>query len=680
MITEIYIGTDRLDLYEDENIVITSSVANIQDTTKIYTDYSRNINIPATHKNNRILKHWYSSKVVDGFDNRIRKAGKISLGGVDFRYGKFNIQKVVLKNGKPSNYTLNFVGNLIELKEKFGDEKLSDLDFSDLDFIYNYSNVIDKLKDGDNIDLAASFFTNKRMIYDSSESVQETDTQTNIYYNGDDNNSGIKWNEIKLSVRLIAIIEAITEKYGIVFSDDFTKNYHFKSSYLLLDRKTEVAKNTSKILFDTTDDPLVDISSSSIPDSSLVSRLRLIINTTSSVSYRLFVKSDDLEIYSKNLNGNSSNDFTTTKPNLTFWIESESSLLYSFEMERRVLGSPILTYYTEKYSSLLQSNYSVSENIPDMNVFEFIEGLIKVYKLVLIPNDDGSIFMDTLNNYYKKGTLYRGFEKYIDVSNIEVSDIEKTNLIKYKFQDPSTILNKKFKELNGVGFGDYNKSILDLNGNIIDGKEQPYEVPFEQVVYEGLYDINSEDIRTKMVYGLIANEEVKPTSTKGHLHFLTSSFPFGVNGIKIIDDSNDGVRFNELSNFPNTADYATNPINSFLFGEELDIYTNTPILNNLYTNFHESNIDRITDINNRYLTLSAKKVSTRIINNLKLNDVLEIRNEFYRVDKMDINITTKDIKFYLLKDVNVDLEYTEPVTFDRTGLTWDSDIITFDNI
>ena len=56
MITAIYIGTERLELFEDESIVIKSSVAKIEDITKIFTDTSNDFTVPASDKNNAIFE------------------------------------------------------------------------------------------------------------------------------------------------------------------------------------------------------------------------------------------------------------------------------------------------------------------------------------------------------------------------------------------------------------------------------------------------------------------------------------------------------------------------------------------------------------------------------------------------------------------------------------------------
>jgi len=63
----------RVELFSDETISVTSSVQNVNDISKVFTDFSQSFTIPATPYNNRIFKHWYENSLDNGFDARTRK-------------------------------------------------------------------------------------------------------------------------------------------------------------------------------------------------------------------------------------------------------------------------------------------------------------------------------------------------------------------------------------------------------------------------------------------------------------------------------------------------------------------------------------------------------------------------------------------------------------------------------
>ena len=122
MITKIYIGEKQLSLFQEENMSVNSSVASIDDITANTTDFTKTFTVPASAENNKLFRHYYNVDVEDGFDARVRRDGRIELDGGLFRIGKFSLIKASLKGGVPSNYTIQFIGNLIDMKDIFGDE------------------------------------------------------------------------------------------------------------------------------------------------------------------------------------------------------------------------------------------------------------------------------------------------------------------------------------------------------------------------------------------------------------------------------------------------------------------------------------------------------------------------------------------------------------------------------
>ena len=58
----------RVDLMEEDLIELTQVIQDIKDIDKVFTDYSRTFNLPASKTNSKIFKHWYNPEI-DGFDN-----------------------------------------------------------------------------------------------------------------------------------------------------------------------------------------------------------------------------------------------------------------------------------------------------------------------------------------------------------------------------------------------------------------------------------------------------------------------------------------------------------------------------------------------------------------------------------------------------------------------------------
>jgi hypothetical protein len=75
----------RIELFEDEKISLTSSIQNVNDISKVFTDYSQSFTIPASDNNNEIFRHWYENSLDNGFDQRVRYDGYIELDTQLFR-------------------------------------------------------------------------------------------------------------------------------------------------------------------------------------------------------------------------------------------------------------------------------------------------------------------------------------------------------------------------------------------------------------------------------------------------------------------------------------------------------------------------------------------------------------------------------------------------------------------
>ncbi len=79
---QVYIEGNKIELFEDEQINVTSSVQNIADISKVFTDFSQSFTVPASTVNNQIFKHFYQSDIGDPqntntlFDHNIRRNAK----------------------------------------------------------------------------------------------------------------------------------------------------------------------------------------------------------------------------------------------------------------------------------------------------------------------------------------------------------------------------------------------------------------------------------------------------------------------------------------------------------------------------------------------------------------------------------------------------------------------------
>ena len=69
---QLYIEGQEVEMFKDESFTLTQSIQDIRDISKIFTDFTKTFNVPASKNNNKIFKHFYNFNIL-GFDARKKK-------------------------------------------------------------------------------------------------------------------------------------------------------------------------------------------------------------------------------------------------------------------------------------------------------------------------------------------------------------------------------------------------------------------------------------------------------------------------------------------------------------------------------------------------------------------------------------------------------------------------------
>ena len=697
MIVEVFIENDKLDLFGDENIQITSAVADITDITKNVTDYSRSFTVPASSVNNRIFKNYYNANIDNTFDARLKANSSIYLDGVLFRQGKAQLNKVEIRKGNPSSYTLNFFGNLLNLSKLVGDDKLADLDLSAFEHPLIGSEVRTGLETGlFGGDVVYSLFVKRQAFYDSNPS-NDTDTENlvNIAYQGGANSNGIQFNEIRPSIKNIRIIEAIESKYGLTFSRDFFGRSEFSDTFILANRSSDLTTGGGLVrpIYDGGDLTYIDLvtqigsftTSSSPNPPNTFSNVILNFTVTPEVGFETvpytikYYRDGNLISTAFYLNGGvqtRENTFTTPFKTYEFYYEISSELEFSFTTNLRQRGFdrsnfPLiilaLDINSTSSSQTIGSKFDFSLELPDIKIIDYLKGFFQMFKLVVLPTDETNLYVNTLQDYYKQGESF-DITKYVDQENYSVERGELLNEISYNFEDPSTILNIEFEKQNNQFYGNEESTIrvdpIDPNSELIDGKSEEFSVPFEVIVYDRLTDLN-DGLQTNVMYAPVIDEERKPVNPKPHIHYNINQ-DISLKPIGLIDESNNKLQVNSL-NTPFHCEKITDPNFSLLFSQELNEWNGSTMLNTLFSNYHAQYISGIFNIKRRNYKYKAY-LPFNIITKITLDDILKISENFYRIDNFTTNLTTGQVYLELISAFDVNINRVEA---DRTNILVD---------
>jgi len=662
MIIDIYIGNDKLEIFKDEGIQLTSSVANVNDISRNFTEYTQNFTVPASDNNNRIFKHYYNADIDNTFDARTKVNGRIELSGIPFKYGKWKLLKANVKQNKVANYTINFTGNLFSLKEKFKDDELPSLDLSAFDHTYNSTNVQTGL--GSSLfsgSIIYNLFAKKQYYYNGTASDNtNTETLANIAWGGGAN-VGVLWSDLKPSLRLIKVIEAIEAKYDITFSRDFFGRSEFNDLFIWLNADASILGTPTEQLIDWDSGNGSDFGLSNSTDTwantqtaSVNYKYRITIEPTlSNIPYKVIVKNFGVKVAEFSCDGGDyTSDFITiplvngisTPFEYTFFVSSSNSISYEASILLRRSFPFALDKQSFASTNSLIDTFNVSANLPKIKVIDFMKGLFNMFKLVVVADQNDNIYINTFVDYYAEGRLY-DLTRYTDFNSYDVERGNILNQIKFKFQEPTTILNNQFKLNTGVAYGDEELTLEDEDGNILDGDSLSIELPFEQIVYERLPDIN-DSVLTNIMYGGIFDETIDPANPKGHL-FYNKQVGLNTKTLAFINDVGTKIQLNAV-NIPLHTQGLVNPQYSTIFGKELNEWDGLLIENTLYSNYYSDYINSIFNIKRRNFKFSCKNIPVRILTKLELNDIIQIKQNYYRIDNYNFNLLTGETTLNLL--------------------------------
>ncbi len=235
---ELYIDGQRADLFQNENIEINLSVQNIKDISKVFGDFTQSFTIPASVQNNKIFKHYYNVDISGSFNASVRVDAFIEVNHNLFRAGVLELESVQVKQGQPYAYSVGFFSNVTSLKDKFGEDNLTDLDLSAYDHTYNDTNIqtgIDSYVSGTSNSIIYPLISPVANWYYNSDSNDHT--PENIFYHSHSHLHGVFYYDLKPAIKLQKILDAIESKYSITFNSDFFDSADFGKLFMWCHRR-----------------------------------------------------------------------------------------------------------------------------------------------------------------------------------------------------------------------------------------------------------------------------------------------------------------------------------------------------------------------------------------------------------------------------------------------------------
>ena len=642
----IYIYKDdvryRLELFQDENISITSSIQNVNDISKVFTDYSQSFTVPATPNNNKIFAHWYENSIDDGFNANKRYDAEIEINTIPFRKGRIELQSANRDNGNITHYSLVFYGTLKSLTDKFGEDKLINLtNINDLIvFTYNATNVVNSVVNSNTDDIAFPLIS-------SDKSWQYGGGVDDVSTSG----GSIKYTELFPAVRIKKIFKAIENKYNVSFVGNFLTDKRFTELFLY-------AKNSEAFTFKSN---VLDIDLTSITgDVAPCFNVNLNNNTITfygpglhmvNISFNFGVTTPlpetitKLHVYENRvlsqiikIEGSNRIDVALPKQiptTYSFKLESNGVVTASsfgiYVMDTEAV-SPSIRFYsaTVNTSGLASSILPIVSLLPDMKITDFFSGILKMFNLTAYSENENIYNIEPLEDWYNAGEI-RDITKYVNLDG-EITRAPFYKVMNFQYEKSESLINRAFADNFQREFGDL-KYTFDVES---DGDEYTIKVPFENLMHQKFSG-------TKLHVGYCLKSDLKPYVPKPILLYKYGNISTNVNFYL------EGVKRTSYNAFGQDIEKVTDEFHTLNWGLENSTLLNGVVENTLFSDYYLSYLSNIYNRKSRIIKIEGV-ADTYLMSVLKLNDRVVIRDKRYVINNIQTELNTGKINLELLTD------------------------------
>jgi hypothetical protein len=642
----------KIDLFKDEKISLTSSIQNVNDISKVFTDYSQSFTIPASQNNNQIFRHWYENSLNDGFDQRIRYSGYIEIDTQTFRSGKWQLESATIKDNKVEDYKITFYGELKSLTDKFGEDKLKDVqEINDYTIAYSGTNVRNLVSTATPGNVMFPLITSNRVWQYGGGGTSDISTSA----------GAINFDELFPALKVSKIFDAIADKYNLNFSGTFLQQQKFSKAYLWLkgNDATNFVSTTQRkqLLFNNNNTYLPQVFNIENNTYNLVnsrqvgigsgllamnSNFRIVINFPTITNHRVFIYQDG-NLFTT-LQFNASQSITNIPASFlggayTFFVEAFQATTYtytySFSYTRvRYVNPPSTTTPTitlGSSSGSLNSNINLLNYMPDIKLSDFFSGILKMFNLTAFSTDGTNFTIEQLENWYYLGGI-KDFTEYT-TTDLNFERIKPYKKINFEYEKSENLLSRQFFTTNSREYGNLSSTFNT------DGSDYSIKLPFENIMFNKFTGTN-----LQVGYALksdLTSYAPKPiilyfTERKsGTLFINNGSAPTNVSNFNIFGQ--DCIDTNDLTK------------NSLNWGVEISSYFLEPIDNSLFQNYYLDYLNNLYNLKSRMLKVKMRLPYLELLN-LKLNDRIVIRDKRYIINQFTTDLISFESDFELIQD------------------------------
>jgi len=628
----------RVDLMEEGLIELTQIIQDARDIEKVFTDYSRTFNLPASKTNNKIFKHWYNSDI-EGFDNQIFCNARIELNHLHFRIGKIKLEEAVLKNNQILLYKVTFFGNTLTLTDLIGEDKLENLSWlNNFNHSGSNANVKQGLENGLNFTVGSTTYADAiiypLIAHSQSYIIDSSGNQSNglnISATGSNlTQRGIVPEDLKPAILVKHIIKAIEQQYSITFkTSEFLDSAAMNNLYLWLHR------NKGKLIapnFKLVNDIAFTCTSASVVCEQFDGTRPDVQFHSNTGIYQFYLYAEDFEsrfIYDVTItpeSGSASTEYTaqiidlesnqvvstiqsvtgTQNISISYGRGTNNPLVVGqvYRLAVKIITNTsfnfdlsINTTYSatavgggfDTYTATHTSNSSfitttadieLLNQLPDIKVLDFLRALFSMHNLTAFLNFNGKVVVKTLDSFYSGGDTF-DITPFVKTNEHTVGATVPFSEIDFEYAEPKSILAQQFFNTNNRKYGE-----LNYLADTTKSKKYEIKIPFEHMLFERLQDKTSGNLSTVQI-GSFLDDNLEPSigqpllfyaiyqQNQNNINFLQSTRPETYAALCTVGTPSSINDYWMPHNANELGTSSTPPTYNLNFGSEINTYTLT---------------------------------------------------------------------------------------------------------
>lgn len=661
-----------VDLFNDESIPLTRQLKDLMNLSTIWTDYTKDFQIPASDTNNEIFANWFDENmVIVGWNPNIGKNATIFIHGLPVFEGRVELIGCKFKDGLPQLYNIIFYGTTKKILDAWGETLMNEVDWTAYNHTASYANVLSSwdqtLLSGDILWPIADY--NQQWRYSTLSGV-----------NGNIRNPrGVEVDDLRPAIRLRAMLTTAFEQVGYTLSGSFLTRPEMDDLYILpmqtagplydpeytlpgtfdasvgpytfVTRTTGVV-NYTKIIY-----PAVGTNPSGNYDTATGIYTP---NRTGNYTMRIGVNVSFISVLNTSIsfvfmvNGRVMNTFvqTTNTVGTTYFsanlvLNSGDKVTIGYNTFSTIAAASILTFDCSKAPQGINgTTVGMGDAMPQKPIKDFINGVLQGFNCILLPIGEKEIEIHNLADWLALGTT-KNWSRYIDTKDIQHDKIPIPRHISMEHQESTCLANAYYKQINQREFGSI--KVMPLIDYPTD--EFNVQTPFHVIAPQAMNEVNFNGQivrRTELNIPVFLDSDFKPVQQDYTL------FYYG--GKQSISDPYyfDNVNQYVLPLMTPYSDYPTLSTSySNAFGLELSLRGDAPV-KTMYDMYWNEYLSRMYSTQSRVVKMTAVLPVGEWLN-LDLNDTIAISSNYYKIQSIQYDMLTEIANLELVTYPNVEI-------------------------